>query len=79
MLKTKLFAVAAFLAFALCAFLFPNNKIEAQSSEKTKKRNEILEKVGSYKLWKQVQKPDKRSEDGKITEVISISDSTMAG
>jgi len=79
MLKTKLFAVAAFLAFALCAFLFPNNKIEAQSSENTKKRDEILEKVGSYKLWKQVQKPESKSLDIVKSDAVSIIDSTAMG
>ena len=79
MLKIKLFAIAAFLAFAACAFLFPNNKIEAQSSESVKKRDAILEKVAAYKLWKQVQKPEKKSEEAAQTGVISISDSTVMG
>lgn len=79
MLRIKLFAIVAFLAFALCAFLFPNNKIEAQSSEKTKKRNEILEKIGSYKLWKQVQKPESKSLDVVKSDAVSIIDSTAMG
>ncbi len=79
MLKIKLFAVAAFLAFAACALLFPNNKIEAQSSENTKKRDEILEKVVSYKLWKQVQKPESKSLDIVKGDAVSIIDSTAMG
>ena len=77
--KIKLFAIAAFLAFAAGAFLFPNNRIEAQSGESVKKRDEILEKVAAYKLWKQVQKPEKKSEAAAQTEVVSISDSTVMG
>ncbi len=79
MLKIKLFAITAFLAFASCVFLFPNNKIEAQSSEKSKKRDEILEKVAAYKLWKQVQKPEKKSGEAGQTQVVSIADSTAMG
>lgn len=79
MLKIKLFAIAAFLAFAACAFLFPNSKIEAQSSESVKKRDEILEKVAGYKLWKQVQKPESKSLELLKTEVFSVSDSTAMG
>jgi hypothetical protein len=80
MLKLKLFAVAAFLAFASCAFLFPNNKIEAQLRESTEKRDEILEKVASYKIWKQVQKPEKKTDSAEVkTDVVVISDSAVGG
>ncbi|HVE55761.1 MAG TPA: hypothetical protein VNB22_02970 [Pyrinomonadaceae bacterium] len=80
MLKIKLFAVAAFLSFAVCAVLFPNNKIEAQSSENAKKRDEILEKVAAYKLWKQVQKPEKKSDSPDLkAEAVSIVNSTAMG
>jgi len=79
MLKIKLFAIAAFLSFAACAFLFPGSKIEAQSSENSKKRDEILEKVAAYKVWKQVQKPEIKSEDSAKTDVVSIGDSTIMG
>lgn len=79
MLKLKLFAIAAFLAFASCAFLFSSKKIEAQTSENTKKRDEMLEKVANYKGWKQVQKPEKKSEDVLKTDVMTISNSSVAG
>ncbi len=80
MLKLKLFAVAAFLAFASCAFLFPSNNSQAQSNENAKKRDEILEKVASYKIWKQVQKPEKTKELNIVkTDVLTISDSSLAG
>jgi hypothetical protein len=83
----KLFTIAAFLAFAACAFLFPSGKIEAQSSENVKKRDEILEKFAAYKVWKQVQKPEKKPEltepttgsSGLTTDVLSISQSSIAG
>ncbi len=80
MLKLKLFAVAAFLALASCAFLFSNNKIEAQTSENAKKRDDILGKVAAYKIWKQVQKPEKKADsaEGK-TNVLEISNSSVAG
>ncbi len=74
MLKLKLFAVAAFLAFAWCAFLFSGNNIAAQTNKNTEKRDEMLEKVADYKIWKQVQKPDKKSD-----EVLTISDSAVSG
>jgi hypothetical protein len=87
MLKIKLFAIAAFLAFAACAFLFSSGKIEAQSSRNTEKRDEILEKVAAYKVWKQVQKPEKKPEltepttgsTGLTIDVLSISQSSLAG
>ena len=44
MLKLKLFIVAAFVAFASCVFLFPNSKIEAQTSEKVQNRDEFYKK-----------------------------------
>lgn len=74
MLKLKLFAVAAFLAFASCVFLFSSNKSQAQSNENANKRDEMLEKVADYKIWKQVQKPEKKSD-----EVLTISDSAVSG
>lgn len=74
MLKLKLFAVAAFLAFASCAFLFSSNKSQAQTNENAKKRDEMLEKVADYKIWKQVQKPEKKSD-----EVLTISNSAVSG
>ena len=75
----KFFVIAAFLAFAACAFLFSSGKIEAQSKENSKKRDEILEKVAAYKVWKQVQKPETKLEDAAKTDVISIADSTAMG
>ena len=74
MLKLKLFAVAAFLAFASCAFLFSSNKSQAQTNENANKRDEMLEKVAGYKIWKQVQKPEKKSD-----EVLTISNSAVSG
>ena len=74
MLKIKLFAITAFLAFASAAFLFSGGKSQAQSSENAKKRDEILEKVASYKLWRQVQKPEKKAD-----EVLTIDNSAAAG
>jgi hypothetical protein len=79
MLKIKLFAIAVFLFLAACAFLFPGSKIEAQSSENAKKRDETLEKVAAYKLWKQVQKPESKSLDLLKSDTISIADSTAMG
>lgn len=58
MLKIKLFAVAAFIAFAACAFLFSNNRSQAQSGKNDKQRDEILQTVAAYKSWKQVIKPE---------------------
>jgi hypothetical protein len=74
MLKIKLFAIAAFLAFVSCAFLFSGGKSQAQSSENVTKRDEILEKVATYKLWQQVQKPEKKAD-----EVLTIDNSALAG
>jgi len=79
MLKIKLFAIAAFLGFAACAFLFSSSKIEAQSSENSKKRDEILEKVSAYKVWKQVQKPESNSLALLKSDAVSIIDSTAMG
>ena len=79
MLKLKLFAVAAFLAFASCVFLFSSNKSQAQSNKNIEKRDEILEKVADYKIWKQVQKPEKKSEDVLKTDALTISNSSVAG
>ncbi|MEP6903769.1 MAG: hypothetical protein ABJA66_18745, partial [Actinomycetota bacterium] len=84
MLKLKLSAVAAFLAFASCVFLFPNNKIEAQTNENIKKRDEILEKVAFYKIWQQVIKKEDKSFAGILKtsdklDVLTISDSSVAG
>jgi len=74
MLKIKLFAVFAFLAVAAGVFLFSNNKSQAQTGKRDAKRDAILEKVANYKIWKQIQKPEK--EPG---EVLTISDSSAAG
>ena len=91
MLKLKLFIVAAFVAFASCVFLFPNSKIEAQTSEKVQNRDEILQKVADYKDWKQVQKPENpkpelsdilktdASTSASTIDVLSISNSSPAG
>ena len=62
-LKIKLFAVAAFLAFAACAFLFSNNKSLAQSGKADKNRDDALQKVAGYKSWKQLQKPEKKPDE----------------
>ncbi len=64
MLKIKLFAAFAFLALASCAFLFSNNLTQAQSNKE--KRDKILEEVADYKVWKQVQKPEKKSDEPSI-------------
>lgn len=76
----KLLIIGTFAVFAVGAFLFPNNKTEAQTEEN------ILTKVADYKTWKQVQKPEvKKETEVKIetevvtTDVLSISDSTIAG
>jgi hypothetical protein len=74
MLKIKLFAVFAFLAFASCAFLFSGSRSQAQSSKNAKMPDDVLEKVADYKLWKQVQKTEKSSD-----EVLTISDSAPEG
>ena len=79
MLKLKLFAVAAFAMFALCAFLFSNSKIEAQTNEKSQTRDEILQKVADYKGWKQVQKPEKKVEDEAKPDALPIYDGAIAG
>lgn len=80
MLKIKLFAVFAFLAFAAGAFLFSNTKTQAQSSENAKNRDEILEKVAGYKTWKQVVKPAKESNlDVLKKNVFTITDSAAMG
>ena len=63
MLKIKLFAVAAFLAVAACAFLFSNNRSLAQSE---KNRDDILQKVAGYKTWKQIVKPEKKIDEPSI-------------
>ena len=74
MLKIKLFAVFAFLAVAAGIFLFSSGKSQAQTGKLDAKRDEVLEKVANYKIWKQVQKPEKES-----GEVVTISDSSPAG
>ena len=74
MLKIKLFAAFAFFAFAACVFLFSNNASQAQTGKTGERRDEVLEKVAAYKVWKQVQKPENKSE-----EVVTISDSSPAG
>jgi len=83
MLKIKLFAVAAFLAFAAAAFLFPNLRVEAQSSENAKKREEILEQVAGYKTWKQVQKPAEepaeKPENGAVPNVLDVNSLSIGG
>lgn len=81
MLKIKLFAVAAFLAFASLAFLFSSSKIEAQSSENKQQRDEILEKVALYKIWQQVQKTEQKSDLSGIlkTDVLTIDNSAAMG
>jgi hypothetical protein len=79
MLKLKLFAVTAFAIFALCAFLFSSGKIEAQKSEKVQNRDEILQQVADYKVWKQVQKPEKKVEDVAKSDVLTVVNSTAMG
>jgi hypothetical protein len=79
MLKLKLFIVAAFVAFASSAFLFSNSKIEAQSNKISENRDEILQKVADYKIWKQVRKPEKKFEDAAKTDVFPIIDSAAMG
>ena len=79
MLKIKLFAFAAFLAFASCTFLFSSGKTQAQSSKTDEKRDEILGKVAAYKLWQQVQKPEKKDEDAVKSEVLTIDNSAAMG
>ena len=80
MLKIKLFAAFAFLAFVSCAFLFSSGKTQAQSSKTSEKRDVILKEVAGYKLWKQVQKPEKKVDDVTlITEPVTVYNSTIAG
>ncbi len=89
MLKLKLFIVAAFVTFASCVFLFSSSKIEAQTSEKVQNRDEILQKVAFYKIWKQVQKPESKVDLTKLktnglditktTDVFDISNSAATG
>ncbi len=76
----KLSVIAAFLAFASCAFLFSSNKSQAQTNKNTEKRDEMLEKVADYKIWKQVQKPEKKTDlVGVKTDAVPIFDSTAMG
>jgi hypothetical protein len=91
MLKLKLLIIAAFVAFALSAFLFSSNYTQAQINENAAKSDEILEKVTNYKTWQQVQKPDKpkpelsnilktdTSTSATTIDVLSISNSSPAG
>lgn len=81
MLKIKLFAVFVILAFASCAFLFSNDKTQAQSGKRDEKRDQILEKIAGYKSWKQVQKPVENSDLSilKSNEPTYILDSTAMG
>ena len=65
-LKIKFFVVFAFLAFAACAFLFSNNKSQAQTSKNDKDRDEILQKVANYKNWKELVKPEAEPEKPSI-------------
>jgi len=74
MLKIKLFAIFAVLAFAACFFLFSSNRTQAQSGKTSAPRDEVFEKVANYKIWRQVQKTEKET-----GEVVTISDSSPAG
>jgi hypothetical protein len=74
MLKIKLFAVFAFLAFAVFAFLFSSNKSQAQTGKTSERRDEVLEKVAGYKSWLPVQKPEKKSDEPSV-----VLDSTAMG
>jgi hypothetical protein len=79
MLKIKLFAAFAFLSFAAGVFLLADNKSSAQTNKTSEKRDEVLEKVAGYKVWKQVQKPANDLENLTKKDVLIISDSSVAG
>jgi hypothetical protein len=66
MLKIKFFAVAAFLAVAACAFLFSNNRSQAQTGKTAQNRDAILQTIAGYKAWKQVVKPEKKTAEPEI-------------
>ena len=74
----KLFVIAAVFTFAACALLFSNNKMQAQSGKSSEKRDEVLEKVANYKVWKQVQKPAPTTEKDS-TEPLTIANSSAGG
>lgn len=63
MLKIKLFAALAVLAFAAGAFLFSGSKTGAQEKPGTRdaKRDAVLDRIASYKLWQEVRKPEKKN------------------
>ncbi|HEY8559652.1 MAG TPA: hypothetical protein VIL74_04550 [Pyrinomonadaceae bacterium] len=80
MLKIKLFAVFALIACASCVFLFSSGGSRAQTGKTSLNRDAVLEKIGGYKKWKQVQKPEKEPNgEPPATDVLAISDSTSAG
>ena len=79
MLKSKLFVVAAFIAFAASVFFFASRKTAAQADEKSRKP-EIPGKIASYKSWPQARKPEKKTDSVPTPgSVIMISESSMAG
>ena len=80
MLKIKLFVAFAFLAFASAAFLFSNNKSQAQTGKTDARRDEVLEKVAGYKNWNQVQKPETKPDLSVLkSDAVTILDSTAMG
>jgi len=66
MLKIKLFAAAAFLAFVSGAFLLSSDDARAQSRKNSENRDAVLEKVAGYKQWQEVRKPEKKSDEPSI-------------
>ena len=79
MLKIKLFVVGAFLAVASSGIFLSSGKTSAQTSASETRRDEILERIGGYKNWKQVQKPPTPDNDVVGAEALRISDSSIAG
>lgn len=73
MLKLKLAFTAVFLAFGVITFINFGNPTKAQTDN-------ILTDINNYKTWKQVQKPEVKKETEIVTtDVVAISDSTVAG
>ena len=78
MLKIKLFAVFAFLLTVAGVFLLAGGRSQAQTDKNNERRDETLEKVAGYKLWKQVQKPEKTSDVTVENPALTVFSTTIA-
>ncbi|MBS1793104.1 MAG: hypothetical protein JSS81_04580 [Acidobacteria bacterium] len=74
MLKFKLLAVALTVVLGGIGFLSTRDRTAAQTGETAVKRDELLNRIADYKNWRQVQKPEKKTD-----EVLTIIDSAPAG